>query len=240
MNAPALYLSGTARIGAVVLFAPIKLDVPAGCWTCLLGASGIGKTTVLRFLAGLATGVAFDGAFGAADGLPLPGRVALMAQNDLLLPWLDCLGNVTLGARLRGHFPDTARAMAMLEKVGLADIFSRKPAQLSGGQRQRVALARTLMEDRPIVLLDEPFSALDARTRAQMQDMAASLLVDRTVLMVTHDPAEAARLGDQILLMTADGLQHLPATASPPPRAVDDPETLTLQGRLLRLLMEAA
>ena len=240
MNAPALYLSGTARIGAVVLFAPIKLDVPAGRWTCLLGASGIGKTTVLRLLAGLATGVAFDGAFGAADGLPLPGRVALMAQNDLLLPWLDCLGNVTLGALLRGDSPDTARAMAMLEKVGLADIFSRKPAQLSGGQRQRVALARTLMEDRPIVLLDEPFSALDARTRAQMQDMAASLLVGRTVLMVTHDPAEAARLGDQILLMTGDGVRHLAPTASPPPRAVDDPETLTLQGRLLRLLMEAA
>ena len=114
MNAPALVLSGTARIGAVVLFAPIKLDVPAGRWTCLLGASGIGKTTVLRLLAGLATGVAFDGAFGAADGLPLPGRVALMAQNDLLLPWLDCLGNVTLGALLRGDSPDTARAMAML------------------------------------------------------------------------------------------------------------------------------
>ena len=240
MIAPALHLAGEARIGASLVFGPLSLQVPAGQWTCLLGASGIGKSTLLRLLAGLADGVAFTGGLGASDGLPLRGRVALMAQNDLLLPWLDCLGNVTLGARLRGTPPDLPRARALLEKVGLAGAAKRRPAQLSGGERQRVALARTLMEDCPVLLLDEPFSALDARTRAQMQDLAARLLVGRTVLMVTHDPAEAVRLGHQLLLMTVTGLQPIATPPGMPPRRVDDPATLALQGRLLRALMEAA
>jgi putative hydroxymethylpyrimidine transport system ATP-binding protein len=240
MSPPALHLSGSATIGGVALFGPLQLEVPAGQWTCLLGASGVGKSTLLRLLAGLALGVRFDGTYGASDGVALPGRVALMAQSDLLLPWLECLGNVTLGARLRGQVPDLARAKALLAQVGLAEHLRRRPAQLSGGQRQRVALARTLMEDCPVILLDEPFSALDARTRAQMQELAARLLAGRTVLMVTHDPAEAARLGDQVLLMTAQGLAQVEVPAAPPPRAVDDGATLALQGRLLRALMEAA
>ena len=240
MTAPALHLSGEARIGVRSVFGPLSLQVPAGQWTCLLGASGIGKSTLLRLLAGLADGVEFTGSLGASDGLPLRGRVGLMAQNDLLLPWLDCLGNVTLGARLRGTTPDLPRARALLEKVGLAGAAQRRPAQLSGGERQRVALARTLMEDCPVLLLDEPFSALDARTRAQMQDLAARLLEGRTVLMVTHDPAEAVRLGHQLLLMTVTGLQPIASPPDIPPRRVDDPATLALQGRLLRALMEAA
>ncbi|MBC7736663.1 MAG: ABC transporter ATP-binding protein, partial [Candidatus Saccharibacteria bacterium] len=213
MTAPALHLSGEARIGAKPVFGPLSLHAPSGQWTCLLGASGIGKSTLLRLLAGLADGVDFTGSLGASDGFPLRGRVALMAQNDLLLPWLDCLGNVTLGARLRGTAPDLPRARALLEKVGLAGAAQRRPAHLSGGERQRVALARTLMEDCPVLLLDEPFSALDARTRAQMQDLAARLLEGRTVLMVTHDPAEAVRLGHQLLLMTATGIRPI---LSPP------------------------
>ena len=240
MTAPALHLSGEARIGAKPVFGRISLHVPAGQWTCLLGASGIGKSTLLRLLAGLADGVEFTGSLGAGDGVPLRGRIALMAQNDLLLPWLDCLGNVTLGARLRGTPPDLPRARALLEKVGLTGAAQRRPAQLSGGERQRVALARTLMEDCPVLLLDEPFSALDARTRAQMQDLAARLLEGRTVLMVTHDPAEAVRLGHQLLLMTETGLQPILSPPELPPRRVDDPATLALQGRLLRALMEAA
>ena len=234
-----LHLSGAARINGRSIFGPMALAVPAGQWTCLLGPSGVGKSTVLRLLAGLAEDVAFDGQLGADDGLPLAGRVALMAQSDLLLPWLDCLGNVTLGALLRGAAPDLARARDLLAKVGLADDMRKRPAQLSGGQRQRVALARTLLEHRPVVLLDEPFSALDARTRAQMQDLAARLLVGRTVLMVTHDPAEAARLGDRVLLMAGDGLHSIAPPDVAPPRNVDDPATLALQGRLMRRLLAA-
>jgi len=103
-----------------------------------------------------------------------------------------------------------------------------------------VALARTLMEDRAIVLLDEPFSALDARTRSQMQDLACELLSGRTVLMVTHDPAEAARLGDTILIMEQGGLSPFAPPPGAPPRAVDDPAALQAQAALLTRLRDSA
>jgi putative hydroxymethylpyrimidine transport system ATP-binding protein len=115
------------------------------------------------------------------------------------------------------------------------------PATLSGGQRQRVALARTLMEDRPAVLMDEPFSSLDAITRTRLQDLAATLLYGKTVLLVTHDPLEALRLGDLVYVMAGR-----PATVEPPlrpggepPRAVDDPGLLELQAALLARLTKA-
>jgi len=235
---PGLHLSGTARIAGARLFGPIALTVAPGSWTCLLGSSGVGKSTVLRLLAGLDAGIAFDGSAGDDTGRALDGRVALMAQDDLLLPWAGALDNVLLGARLRGGRPDTDRARGVLAQVGLADHAARRPDQLSGGQRQRVALARTLIEDRPVVLLDEPFSALDARRRAEMQDLAARLLKGRTVLMVTHDTAEAARLGDRIVLMRPDGLADMPVPAPPPPRAPDDPQVLEAQARLLREMMK--
>jgi putative hydroxymethylpyrimidine transport system ATP-binding protein len=163
-----------------------------------------------------------------------------MAQGDLLLPWLDTLDNVTLGARLRGLIPQRARAMDVLERVGLAAHAARPPDTLSGGQRQRVALARTLMEERPVVLLDEPFSALDARSRAQMQELSAELLAGRTVLHVTHDAAEAARLGEIVQLMTRNGIASLAPPGTVTPRPYDAGETLAFQGHLLRQLMEAA
>jgi len=234
--APSLFLNGCAAADGTPIFAQLALDVPAGGWTCLLGPSGVGKSTILKLFSGLETGVAFTGTLGADDGAPLAGRIALMAQDDLLMPWLSVLGNVTLGGRLRAEAPDHARASAVLEQVGLAGMGTRKPAELSGGQRQRVALARTLMENRPIVLLDEPFSALDARTRAQMQELTARLLQGRTVLLVTHDPAEAARLGQKIVILSEDGLRDIPPPSGTVPRPVNDPDLLAAQARLLTLL----
>ena len=234
-TAPSLFLHGRAEMSGATLFRDVALEVPGGGWTCLLGPSGIGKSTILKLFADLAEGVDFDGRIGATDG-PLAGRVALMAQDDLLLPWLDVLGNVTLGARLRGDTPDPARALDVLDKVGLAGFEARRPSELSGGQRQRAALARTLMEDRPVVLLDEPFSALDARTRARMQELTAETLSGRTVLLVTHDPAEAARLGQKIIVMTETGLRDLPPPAGPVPRLVGDADTLRVQANLLEIL----
>ncbi|MWB78680.1 ATP-binding cassette domain-containing protein [Pseudooceanicola sp. 216_PA32_1] len=234
--APSLHLHGSAAFAGTPLFHALALEVPAGRWTCLLGPSGIGKSTILRLFAGLAEGVRFTGRMGADDGAPLAGRVALMAQDDLLLPWLSVAGNVTLGARLRGETPDPARLARVLAQVGLDTLAARHPAALSGGQRQRAALARTLMEDRAVVLLDEPFSALDARTRARMQELTAASLAGRTVLLVTHDPGEAARLGHRILVMTETGLHDLPPPPGPVPRPAGDPQTLTLQARLLDIL----
>ncbi|MFV0334527.1 MAG: ABC transporter ATP-binding protein [Tropicimonas sp.] len=236
MTAPAITFAGSARFGAEPLFPPVTLEIGAGGWSCLLGPSGCGKSTILRLIAGLETGVSFDGRIAAGDGLPLAGRVAYMAQTDLLLPWLDVTGNVTLGARLRGQAPDRAAARALIARLGLEAHAGKRPAQLSGGQRQRVALARTLMEDRPVVLLDEPFSALDARLRAEMQELAAEHLAGRSVLLVTHDPGEAARLGERVFLLDEHGMREAPPPALPALRPADAPETLAFQARLLGAL----
>ncbi|PRY88722.1 ABC transporter ATP-binding protein [Donghicola tyrosinivorans] len=239
MTSPALSLSGSASIGGEQVFAPLVFTVPAGQWTCLLGPSGVGKSTILRLFAGLDDGITFDGQITTSNDLPFKGRVSLMAQSDLLMPWLDLPENVCLGARLRGESADLTRACHLLTQVGLSDHLDKRPTALSGGQRQRVALARTLMEDRPIVLLDEPFSALDAKSRAQMQNLAADLLTGRTVLHVTHDTAEAARLADQVLLMGANGITCPTPPQTHPPRAFDAPETQGFDGYLLRLMLEA-
>ncbi|WP_069300472.1 ABC transporter ATP-binding protein [Neptunicoccus sediminis] len=229
---PGIRLSGRHKLNGQLLFSA-ELDLPAARWTCLLGRSGVGKSTILRLILGLETGGAFEGSITATDGAPLDRRIGYMAQSDLLLPWLSVLENICIGARLRGVSPDLHRARALLDRVGLSDRAAAKPAALSGGMRQRAALARTLMEDRPVVFLDEPFSALDAGTRADMQELAAEMLVGRTVLLVTHDPAEATRLADQIVVLSSDGAQHWPVPASPPLRSLHDPETLACQSRLL-------
>ena len=195
---------------------------------------------MLRLIAGLPTGAAFAGSITASDGAPLDGRVAYMAQSDLLFPWLDVLGNVVLGARLRGEPADAARARDLLARVGLGSTSTAGRARSRAASASASRLARTLMEDRPVILLDEPFSALDARTRADMQELAAGLLAGRTVLLVTHDPGEAARLGHAILLMTPAGVTAAPVPPTPPVRPFDDPETLAAQGRLLALMRRAA
>ncbi|MBZ8117174.1 ABC transporter ATP-binding protein [Roseovarius sp. LXJ103] len=239
MNAPGLNIRASARIGETQILPALDLQVAGGAWTCLLGASGVGKSTLLRLIAGVADGVTLDGSITATDATSLKGRIAMMAQSDLLMPWLTITQNVTLGARLRGTAPDAPRAEALLEQVGLAEHAGKRPEALSGGQRQRAALARTLMEDRPLVLLDEPFSALDARTRAQVQDLTADLLKGRTVLMVTHDPAEAARLADHITILTEECHNTWPAPSGTAPRPVDDPAMLNTTGALLARLRAA-
>ena len=235
MNTPVapgtIRLSGQVRLDGRALFAPVRLVLPAGKWTALLGDSGVGKSTLLRLLAGLPIGGKFTGR------IDNPQPAALMAQDPGLLPWLDVRQNAALGSRLRGTRADAARLDDILARTGLRDHAAKRPAQLSGGQRQRVALARTLMEDRPLVLLDEPFSALDMRLRRTMQDLAAELLRGRTVLMVTHDPAEAARLSDRIAVLTPTGTTLAEAPDSPAPRLPDSPQVLACQGALMARLM---
>lgn len=228
-------------LGGVDVLRDLDLTVAAGRTTALLGPSGAGKTTVLRLLAGLlpppeGTRVAAD------DGLPLAGRVAWMAQSDLLFPWLRVAANVALGARLRGERIDRTRVAEVIEAVGLSAHAHKRPAQLSGGQRQRVALARTLLEDRPVVLLDEPFSAVDLPTRLRLGDLAAGLLAGRTVLLVTHDPLEALRLAHHVVVLegTPARARTVPVPDGAPPRAPDDPALLAAQGALLAALKEAA
>ena len=227
----------------LVLFDGLDLALASGRTTCLLGPSGVGKSSLLRLVAGLEEAAA--GRVADDDGRPLTGRVAYMAQRDLLLPWASVLDNVLIGLRLRGTGTGPAamdRARELLAMVGLEGNEHDLPASLSGGMRQRVALARTLMEDRSVVLMDEPFSALDAITRYQLQAFAAGMRAGRTVLLVTHDPLEALRLGHRIHVL-AGRPARLDAPIEPagdPPRdPAGDPALLTLQGELLRRLVEA-
>jgi putative hydroxymethylpyrimidine transport system ATP-binding protein len=221
------------------LFRDLTFRLEAGIWTCLLGPSGVGKSSLIRLIAGLAP--IKSGTVRCSDGRPLAGRLAWMAQQDSLLPWLSVLGNVTLGARMRGEEPDRTRALKLLDQVGLTEKANHLPATLSGGQRQRTALARTLMEDRPLVLMDEPFSALDAITRARLQALAATLLAGRTVLLVTHDPLEALRLGHRIHIMAGSPARiETPIQPDgPTPRDLHDPKLLMGQGDLLARLADA-
>ncbi len=221
------------------LFQDLDFVLRGGQCTCLLGPSGVGKSSLMRVIAGLAR--VDRGEVRCSDGRPLAGRLAWMSQQDSLLPWLTVLDNVTLGARLRGERPAPERAAALLEQVGLAGRERQRPATLSGGQRQRVALARTLMEDRPVVLMDEPFSALDAITRARLQALAARLLKGRTVLLVTHDPLEALRLGHRIHVMAGQParIEAPICPDGPPPRDLHDPVLLARQGDLLARLADA-
>ena len=246
MTAPSLTIKGDAHIGNQLIFKAACLDIPAGAWTCLLGRSGVGKTTILKLIAGLDEHITLTGDMSSSDGKPLAGRIALMSQTDNLLPWLSVRGNIMLGSRMRQEHSQSEQADALIERVGLTEFSDRKPHTLSGGMRQRVALARTLMEDRPIMLLDEPFSALDAGLRAEMQELAAELFTGKTVLLITHDPAEAARMGDRLYLMTGFGIENLTAILPRQPnqsqqtvRDFDSAEVLAATGSLLSKLREA-
>jgi putative hydroxymethylpyrimidine transport system ATP-binding protein len=241
--APAVRMTGaTLAYNDTVVFDGVSLDLGAGEWTVLLGPSGVGKTTLLRLLAGL-EGHA-TGEIVCSDHAHLTRRVAYLAQQDLLLPWLSIEDNVMIGHRLRaGNTPGLHdRARNLLNRVGIGRYANALPSACSGGMRQRAALVRTLIEDRPVVLMDEPFSALDAISRLQLQDLAAELLKNRTVLLVTHDPLEALRLGNAIYVMTGR-----PATFGTPirppgetPRDAGNPQLIALQADLLSRLSDAA
>ena len=235
-----LLFEGSAWVDEIQIFPRISFTMQAGSWTCMLGPSGVGKTTILRLIAGLESEIVLDGRIELKEGGRLTGQISLMSQTDNLLPWLNATENVVLGSRLRGEKPNFDKANALIEKVGLTDHRKKKPYALSGGQRQRVALARTLMEERPIVLLDEPFSALDARVRAEMQELAAQHLQGKTILLVTHDPAEAARLGESILVLSMNGIKDVCPPEGGIIRAYDEHTVLACQGQLLRLLRAEA
>ncbi len=232
-SAPGLNLSGSFEFSGQVLFENLDFRLQPRSWTCLLGASGAGKSTLLRVLAGLDTGGSFNGKVETDDGNGVQGRIAYMAQSDLLFPWLTVRQNVALGWRLRRQPVDESRLDQLIFDVGLKAHSTKKPAQLSGGMRQRTALARTLMEDTPFVLLDEPFSALDSKTRSEMQSLAHRVLRGKTVLLVTHDIAESMKLGNQLYILKNNKAINHELPSSLPVRDVTSRETLDAQAKLI-------
>lgn len=247
MVIPTVYLDDvTLAYGETILFSKLNLQLSAGKWTSLLGTSGVGKSSLLRMIAGLMAQETICGKIYADNGQALLQQVAYMAQNDLLLPWLSVLANATLKLKLRNHRHikerEITRAVSLLEKVGLGHALHLYPHQLSGGMRQRVALVRTLMENKPIVLMDEPFSGLDAITRYKLQELAVELLNSKTVLFVTHDPQEALRLAHEIYLMHGHPatLKLLSKLTSITPRKISDTEIAPLQATLFDELAQAA
>ncbi len=185
--------------GAVVALDGVTLTVEQGEFLCLVGASGCGKTTLLSLVAGLDR--------PTAGNVTVNGRTALMFQEAALLPWRTAGQNVELALKLRGvpRRERTGRARELLSLVHLADFADKAPHELSGGMRQRVALARALAQDADVLLMDEPFGALDAITRDVLHDEIERIAAERklTVLFVTHNVREASRLGDRIVLLSS-------------------------------------
>ena len=194
--------------GALVAVSDLTLDIPAGSFTVVIGPNGSGKSTMLRVIAALLSPAAGQVRIGAgSEPRAGDGRVGLVFQQPRLLPWLSTLDNIALPLTLQGVSAEDARSRAheALGRVGLADAAGQLPAHLSGGMAQRAGLARALITDPPILLLDEPFSALDALTREAFDGELERLWLDRprTIVLVTHSVGEAVRMADRIVVMTA-------------------------------------
>jgi ABC-type nitrate/sulfonate/bicarbonate transport system ATPase subunit len=191
--------------GSFQALAPVTLSIPTGRFVSVIGPSGCGKSTIFNIVAGLlqpSDGRVFiDG----VDATGTIGRVGYMLQKDLLLPWRTVLDNVILGMEIQ-RLPlrqARERALPLLRRYGLAGFEHLYPSALSGGMRQRAALLRTLLFDTDVILLDEPFGALDAQTKLTMQEWLLQLWVDfgKTVVFVTHDVEEAIYLSDEMYVM---------------------------------------
>src|SRR5947209_8704658 len=210
--------------GGFAALAPITLSIPQGRFASLIGPSGCGKSTIFNIIAGLLEPTSGRVLIDGVDSTGTIGRVGYMLQKDLLLPWRTVLDNVILGMEIQGKPLREARerAVPLLRKYGLSGFEYLYPSSLSGGMRQRAALLRTLLFDTDVILLDEPFGALDAQTKAHMQEWLMKLWSDfqKTVVFVTHDVEEAIFLSDEIHVMgTRPGrvLETIPVSIAPPP-----------------------
>jgi len=219
--------------GAVQALRGVSLSVAAGEIVALVGPSGCGKSTLLELVCGL----------GAPDaGTVRAGAAALMPQRDALLPWPSALDNAGLALRVAGVPRARARTLAHehFTAFGLEGFERARPAALSGGMRQRVAFLRTLLAGRPVLCLDEPFGALDALTRLQMQRWLAGALArePRTVLLVTHDVEEAVLLADRVVLLSPrpGRIVETLDVALGRPRERDDLAVVELREHALRVL----
>jgi ABC-type nitrate/sulfonate/bicarbonate transport system ATPase subunit len=223
----------------------VTIAIPERKFVSILGPSGCGKSTIFNIIAGLLVPSHGDVYLNGENISGMIGFVGYMLQKDLLLPWRTVLDNVILGMELQGVSKREARERAIphLRRYGLAGFETRYPAALSGGMRQRAALLRTLLYESDVVLLDEPFGALDAQTRAQMQQWLLQLWADfdKTVVFVTHDVEEAVYLSDQVIVMTRrpgriEDVVDVPVGRPRAPDTLHRPDFIALKQRCLELL----
>jgi NitT/TauT family transport system ATP-binding protein len=224
------------RAKRIEALAGLTLAVQPNEVVAVVGPSGCGKTTLLELVCGLQAPDA-----GAVDAAP----AVLMPQRDLLLPWMDALDNAGLARRVAGASREEARSAArpLFAAFGLEGFEDQRPAALSGGMRQRVAFLRTLLAGKPVLCLDEPFGALDALTRAEMQNWLAGALATepRTALLVTHDVEEALLLADRVAVLSPRPgrvVAELEVLA-PRPRRATDPAVIGLRERAMEALWSA-
>jgi len=242
---PAVQLTEVSKLygkgrSSVLALDKVSLTVAPGEFVCLIGASGCGKSTMLALVAGLD---APTGGIVSTGGQ----RVTLMFQEPALFPWLTATRNVELALRARGvpKQERRGRAAELLRAVHLGDFGDKRPHELSGGMRQRVAMARALAQDVDVLLMDEPFGALDAMTRDLLHDELERICDERglTVLFVTHNVREAARLGDRVILLSSRPgrvIEEITVDVRHP-RRMDSPEIAELAGHMTdRLRKEMA
>jgi len=214
----------------------ISLQVPQGEFTCLIGASGCGKSTLLSLVAGLEQ--------PTSGAVSVSGRVALMFQEPALFPWLSAAGNVEVALRARGigRAERRQRTAELIEAVHLGGFGGKRPHELSGGMRQRVALARALAQDADVLLMDEPFGALDAMTRDLLHDELDRVRAGRelTIVFVTHNVREAVRLGDRVVVLSSRPGRVVDEFAVPieRPRRIDSAPVAELAARITDRLRE--
>jgi len=227
---------GSGR-SALLALDKVSFTVAPGEFVCLIGASGCGKSTLLSLVAGLDTATSGEVSTGGQ-------RVSLMFQEPALFPWLTAARNVELALRARGvpKAERRQRTAELLHTVSLDGFGEKRPHQLSGGMRQRVAMARALGQDADVLLMDEPFGALDAMTRDLLHDELERICAERTltVLFVTHNVREAARLGDRVIVLSSRPGRVIEEYQVPRegPRRIDSVEVAELAGRITDRLRE--
>jgi NitT/TauT family transport system ATP-binding protein len=239
---PAVRLTDVSKVyrtgrGALPALDRISLSVRAGEFACIIGASGCGKSTLLNLVAGLDRPTSGTVETGGR-------RVGLMFQEPALFPWLTAARNIELALRARG-VPRQARrdvTSELLHTVRLDGFGDKRPHELSGGMRQRVAMARALAQDADVLLMDEPFGALDAMTRDLLHDELERICAERTltVLFVTHNVREAARLGDRVVVLSSRPGKIIAEYGVPRhgPRRIDSAEVTELAATLTDRLRE--
>jgi ABC-type nitrate/sulfonate/bicarbonate transport system ATPase subunit len=240
--------AGSAKSQETIALHDASFTAGPGEFLSIIGPSGCGKSTLFNIIAGLDAPTSGEVEINGSPIVGQQGHVGYLLQKDLLLPWRSVLNNVVIGLEIAGVPKVKARdiAMPLLEAYGLGDFVNHRPDQLSGGMRQRAALLRTILFNRDVILLDEPFGKLDAQTRATMQEWLLDLWDDfqKTVVFVTHDIDEAIYLSDRVIVMSPRPgriIANLPVGLERPrkPSIVTSTEFITMKADILALLHPA-